>query len=114
VFARAGFVVPFGYLGAPGGYTAVGIAARPTRDATGGLALRCPAERRIATPRVHRTQAVLAACPNEPASVLGGGVLVRWSERGTFVVVTTPGAGEVNQRLVMALADHVHLVEPRR
>jgi hypothetical protein len=114
VFARGGFVVPFGYVGASGGYTAVGIAARPTRAATGGRALRCPAERRIATPSVHRTQAVLAACPSEPASVLGGSVLVRWSERGTFVVVTTPGAGEANQRLVMALADHVHLVEPRR
>jgi hypothetical protein len=114
VFAGDGFVVPFGYAGATGGYTAVEIAARPTRDATGGLALRCPAERRIATPSVHRTQAVLAACPEDPPSILGGSVLVRWSERGTFVVVTTPGAGEVNQRLVMALADHVHLVEPRR
>jgi hypothetical protein len=67
----------------------------------------------VATPSVHRTQAVLAACPNEPASVLGGGVLVRWSERGTSVVVTTPGSGEANQRLVMVLAGHVHLVGPR-
>jgi hypothetical protein len=48
---------------------------------------------------VHRIWAVLAACPEDPPSVLGGGVLVRWSERGTFVVVTMPGSGEVNQRL---------------
>jgi uncharacterized circularly permuted ATP-grasp superfamily protein len=57
---------------------------------------------------------VLAACPKDPPSVLGGRVLVRWSERGTLVVVATPGAGVANQRLVMALADHMHLVGPRR
>jgi hypothetical protein len=56
---------------------------------------------------------VVATQGDEPASVLGGSVLVRWSERGTFVVVTTAGSGEVNQRLVMALADHMRLVEPR-
>jgi hypothetical protein len=114
VFARDGFVVPFGYHGAQGGHTTVGIAAWPTRDGTSRPDLECRAERRIATPSVHRIQAVLAACPEDPPSVLGGRVLVRWSERGTFVVVTTPGSGEVNQRLVMALADHAHLVGPRR
>jgi hypothetical protein len=63
---------------------------------------------------VHRIRAVLAACPHDPPSVLGGSVLVRWSERGTVVVVTTPGAGGVNERLVVTLADHVRLVTPRR
>jgi hypothetical protein len=63
---------------------------------------------------VHGIWATLAACPKDPPSVLGGSVLVRWSEQGTFVVVTTPGSGEANQRLVMALADHVRLVGPRR
>jgi hypothetical protein len=109
VFARDGFVVPFGYHGAPGGHTTVGIAATPAHGGVGRQHLVCPGEHWIATPSVHRTQAVLAACPEDPP-----GVLVRWSERGTFVVVTTPGSGEVNQQLAMALADHVHLVEPRR
>ncbi len=114
VFGLDGFVVPFGYVGALGGYGTLQIVAMPTSDSTGGLTVQCQDERRIAMPTVHRVRAVLAACPQAPVSVLGGSVLVRWSERGTFVVVTTPGAGEVNQRLVMALADHVHLVVPRR
>ena len=63
-------------------------------------------------PTVHRVRAVLAVCPHDPPSVLGGSVLVRWSERGTVVVVTTPGSGAVNQLLVIALADHVRLVGP--
>jgi hypothetical protein len=41
-------------------------------------------------------------------------VLVRWSEVGTVAQVSTLGAGGVNQRLVVTLADHVRLVTPRR
>jgi hypothetical protein len=114
VFAHGGFVVPFGYAGAPGGYATLGIVAMPARGATDRLGLRCPAERRIGTPTVHEIRAVLAACPHDPPSVLGGRVLVRWSERGTVVVVTTPGADAVNQRLIVTLADHVRLVGPGR
>jgi hypothetical protein len=86
----------------------------PARGGAGRLELRCPDERRIATPMVHRIRAVLAACPHDPPSVLGGRLLVRWSERRTVVVVTAPGADAVNQRLVVTLADHVRLVGPRR
>jgi hypothetical protein len=114
VFTRGGFVVPFGYVGAVGGYGTLGILAVPARAWAGRRDLQCPGERWIATPTVHRIWAVLAACPKDPPSVLGGRVLVRWSERGTLVVVSTPGAGEVNQRLVATLADHVHLVTPKR
>jgi hypothetical protein len=114
VFMRGGFVVPFGYVGAVGGYGTLGILAVPARAWAGRPDLQCPGERWIATPTVHRIWAVLAACPQDPPSVLGGSVLVRWSERGTLVVVSTPGAGEVNQRLVATLADRVHLVTPKR
>jgi hypothetical protein len=114
VFTRIENVAPFGYVGAVGGYTSLGIVAMPARGEPDRRGLRCPAERRIATPMVHRIRAVLAACPHDPPSVLGGSVLVRWSERGTVVVVTTPGAGGANQRLVVTLADHVRLVTPRR
>jgi hypothetical protein len=114
VFTRGGFVVPFGYAGAVGGYGTLGIVAMPARGQPGRRSLRCPAERRIGTPTVHRVRAVLAACPEDPPSVLGGSVLLRWSELGTFVQVSTPGAGGVNQRLVATLADHVRLVTPGR
>src|SRR6266511_3747853 len=55
-FLQGGFVVPPGYVGAPGGYGALSIVATPARDATGGLALQCQHERRIATPTMHRTR----------------------------------------------------------
>jgi hypothetical protein len=41
-------------------------------------------------------------------------VLLRWSERGTFIEVSTPGTDVVNQRLVATVADHVQLFTPRR
>jgi hypothetical protein len=113
-FVLDGFVVPFGYVGALGGSGTLGIVAMPTRGTPDQVALRCPSERPIATPTMHRTRAVLAVCPDDAPSILGGGVLVRWSEQGTVVEVTTLGSGEVNQRLVVALADHVGLVGPRR
>ena len=114
VFTRIENVAPFGYVGAVGGYATLGIVAVPARGGPARRGLRCPAERRIGTPAVHRVRAVLAVCPEDPPSVLGGSVLVRWSERGTVVQVSTPGAGVANQRLVATLADHVRLVTPRR
>jgi hypothetical protein len=114
VFTRVENVAPFGYVGAVGGYTSLGIVAMPAPGEPDRRGLRCPAEYRIGMPTVHRVRAVLAVCPHDPPSVLGGSVLVRWSERGTVVVVTTPGSGAVNQLLVIALADHVRLVGPER
>jgi hypothetical protein len=62
---------------------------------------------------VHRIRAVLAACPDQPPSVRGRRLLLRWSEQGTVVVVTTPGSGQ-DQRLILTLAEHVRLVGPGR
>lgn len=113
-FVHGGFVVPLGYVGAPGGSATLGIIAMPTRGTTGRLDLRCPNERRIAMPTVHRIRAVLAACPDQPLSIRGRRLLLRWAEQGTVVAVTTPGSGEDNQRLILTLAEHVRLVGPGR
>lgn len=119
-FLQGGFVVPPGYVGAPGGYSALSIVATPTRDATDWLALQCQHERRIATPTMHRTRSVLAACSDDPQrSAFGGSVLLRWSQQGTVVVVSVldwSDAGrwsDVNQRLAVALAEHLRLVPPK-
>src|SRR6266540_520657 len=72
--------------------------------------VQCQNERRIATPTVHHTPAVLADCPDaqgRPASVL-----LRWSQQGTFVLLSVLGSSDVNQRLVVTLADHLRLVPP--
>ena len=62
------------------------------------------------------TPAVLAACVDDPRGAhfsLGGFVLLRWSQQNTMVTVSVHGHSEVNQRLVVALADQLHLVAPR-
>jgi hypothetical protein len=105
------FVVPFGAVGAPGGYGALSIAATPTHGSAG---LQCPGERLIATPTVQRTRAVLTACQDDAPSVLGGSVRLRWSQHDTVVVVSVPGPSDANQRLVAAVADHLRLVSPTR
>jgi hypothetical protein len=111
-FTLAGFVVPFGYVGTPGmqPYGALGIYAATTAETASRPPLRCLNEHRTATPTVHHTPAVLAVCHDaqEPTSVL-----LRWSQQGTFVVLSVVGSSEVNQRLVVALADHLRLIPPR-
>jgi len=52
----------------------------------------------------------LASCPEGPS----GSVLLCWSEQATFVMAGVLGFSEVNQRLVVVLADHVRLVRPKR
>jgi hypothetical protein len=111
-FILGGFVVPVGYLGVPGmqPYGGLEIWAAPTAVAASRPPVQCLKERRIATPTVHHTPAVLADCPDaqgRPASVL-----LRWSQQGTFVLVGVLGSSEVNQRLVVTLADHLRLVPP--
>jgi hypothetical protein len=71
--------------------------------------VQCLNERRIATPIVHHTPAVLATCHDaqEPASVL-----LRWSQQGIWVLLSVLGSSEVNQRLVVTLAEHLRLVPP--
>jgi hypothetical protein len=81
-FNLDGFVVPFGYIGLPGmqPYGAMAIYAATPAEAASRTPLQCTDERRIATPTVHNTPAVLALCHDaqEPESVL-----LHWSERGT-------------------------------
>jgi hypothetical protein len=103
------FVVPFGAIGAPEGYGVLLIVATPTQRSAG---LQCPSERPIATPTIQRTRAVLTACQEDAPSVLGGSVRLRWSQQDTVVVVSVPGPSDSNQRLVVTVADHLHLVRP--
>jgi hypothetical protein len=105
------FVAPFGAVGAPDGYGALLIAATPTHGSAG---LQCPSERRIATPTIQRTRAVLAACQQDAPWVLGGSLRLRWSQHDTLMAVSVPGPSDSNQRLVIAMADHVRLVSPTR
>ena len=116
------FAVPAGYVGALGGSDTVPrfgvlvVVARPAHDAAGWSALGCRHERQLATPIVQGAPAVLAACLDDPRGAsfsLGGSVLLRWSQQGTLVTVSVRGHSQVNQRLVVALADHLHLVPPR-
>jgi hypothetical protein len=116
------FAVPSGYVGALGGSDTVGrfgvlvVVAVTAQGLAGDPALRCRNERQIATPTVQGTPAVLAACLDDPHGAhfsLGGHVLLRWSQQGTMVTVSVRGHSKVNQRLVVALADQLHLVPPR-
>jgi hypothetical protein len=62
---------------------------------------------------MHQTRAVLATCAEEgQRSSWGGTVLLRWSQRGTLMVVTVYGWSEVNRRLVVEVANHLRLVGP--
>jgi hypothetical protein len=103
------FVAPFGAIGTAGGSGSLLITATPT-SGSGGL--QCPGERPIATPTVQQTRAVLTACQDDAPSVLGGSLRLRWSQHDTVVVVSTPGPSQANQRLVVAVADHLRLVRP--
>jgi hypothetical protein len=65
---------------------------------------------------VQGTPAVLAACLDGPRGAhfsLGGHVLLRWSQQDTLVTISVRGHSKVNQRMVVALADQLHLVPPR-
>jgi hypothetical protein len=110
------FAVPSGYVGATYGSGVLVVVAVTAQGLAGNPALRCRNERQIATPTVQGIPAVLAACVDDPRGAyfsLGGFVLLRWSQQGTLVTVSVHGHSEVNQRLVVALADRLHLVAPR-
>lgn len=108
-FTQDGFVVPTDYHGAPGmqPYGALAVYAAATAETADRLG--CPQERRTGTPTVHRIGAVLADCPGPQ----GPSVLLRWSEQGVFVVLAVLGSSQVNQRLIIVLADHLRLIPPR-
>ncbi|MFL6273032.1 MAG: hypothetical protein ACJ75A_23420 [Actinomycetes bacterium] len=121
VFAHP-FAVPSGYVGALGGsdtverFGALVVVAVTAQGLAGDPALGCRNERQIATPTVQGTPAVLAACVDDPRGAhfsLGGHVLLQWSQQDTLVTISVRGHSKVNQRLVVALADQLHLVPPR-
>jgi len=105
------FVVPFGAVGASGGYGSLLIVATPTQRRAG---LQCPNERPIAMPTIQRIRAVLTACQDDAPWVLGGSLRLRWSQQDTLTVVSMPGPTASNQRLVVAVADHLRLIRPTR
>jgi hypothetical protein len=116
------FAVPAGYVGALGGSDTVErfgvlvVVAVTAQGLAGDPALRCRNERQLATPTVQGTPAVLAACLDDPRGThfsLGGHVLLRWWQQNTMVTISVRGHSKVNQRLVVALADQLHLVPPR-
>jgi hypothetical protein len=116
------FAVPSGYVGALGGsdtverFGALVVVAVTAQGLAGDPALGCRNERQLATPTVQGTPAVLAACLDDPRGAhfsLGGHVLLRWSQQDTLVTISVRGHSKVNQRLVVALADQLHLVPPR-
>jgi hypothetical protein len=116
VFSYQGFVVPFGYAGAPsaGAYGWLLIVTAPAGGAGDRPALPCLDEHPLATLILHGTRAVLADCAVDPQrSFFSGGVLLRWSEAHARVTVSALGHSEVNQRLVAAVAAHLRVVAPR-
>jgi hypothetical protein len=114
LFTQEAFVVPFGYVGAPGGYGGLSVVATPARGTAGPSELRCQNERQIATLTVQGIWGVLTTCSDDPqGSSFGGSVLLRWSQRGTLVAVSVLGHSDVNPRLVVALGNHLLLVQPR-
>ena len=121
VFAHP-FAVPSGYVGALGGsdtverFGALVVVAVTAQGLAGDPALGCRNERQIATPTVQGTPAVLTACLDDPRAAhfsLGGHVLLRWSQQDTLVTISVRGHSKVNQRMVVALTDQLHLVPPR-
>ena len=44
----------------------------------------------------------------------GGGLLLRWRERGTVMVVSVTGNLAAHQRLLLVLAGHLTLLPPKR
>ena len=84
----------------------------PERRSAGGILSWCPAQRPIATPALGGRPAVLATCPAGFQGWSSESILLRWSDRGTFVTVALRGPGEGNQRLALALAGRLRLVPP--
>ena len=111
-----GFLVPPGYLGVeqqPQGHLVImATPRRPNDPRPPNEVLGCYAEHPVATATVHGTRAALLRCPTGSA-LNSGHTLVRWSQRGVDMAVSLHGWSELNQRLVLLLAAHAHLLSPR-
>jgi hypothetical protein len=110
MFLIGGFTVPSGSVVAYqnfGGQLLIAAARRPT-----AYAVSCDGERPLAHTSVRGRRGVVSECPLE--SDPNGGVLVRWRDRGTFLVVSISGRGDLQRRLVLAVAAHLEMVPPGR
>jgi hypothetical protein len=116
VLNDGGFLVPPGYLGVeqqPQGHLVImATPRRPNDPRPPNEVLGCYAEHPVATATVHGTRAALLRCPTGSA-LNSGHTLVRWSQRGVDMAVSLHGWSELNQRLVLLLAAHAHLLSPR-
>ena len=104
-----GFLVPSGYIGAypeQGEWLAVAAAGRPAV-----FAVACVGARPLAGVRVRGRSGGLFACPFE-SGPHGGGLLLRWRERGTVMALSVSGRTDPYRRLALALAAHLELVAP--
>jgi hypothetical protein len=111
-FPMEAYVVPPDSTGAPGSLGALAILATPQRRLADGTLSWCPDQRPVATPALGGHPAVLAACPAGFQGWSAESVLLRWSQRGTFVTLALRGPSERNQRLAVALAGRLRLVPP--
>jgi hypothetical protein len=110
LFEVGGFTVPAGRIVAYqnfGGQLVIAAAKRPT-----AFAVSCDGERPVAQATVRGHPGLVAECPDDSSP--NGGVLVRWRERNTFLVVSISGRGDLHRRLILAVAAHLALVPPGR
>jgi hypothetical protein len=115
VISQADFTGPFGYTGTGDGNGGLFIVAAPAHSVTGQSGLQCRDEYRLATLTVQGTWAALGSCSDDPeSSWFGRSVLLHWWQRDTLVVVSVIGHSDANRRLVVALANHLLFIPPRR
>jgi hypothetical protein len=110
MFQIGGFTVPSGRVVAYqnfGGQLFIAAATRPT-----AFAVSCDGERPVGHAVVRGHRGLVFECPLD--SDPNGGVLVRWRERSTFLVVSISGRGDLQRRLVLAVAAHLAMVPPGR
>lgn len=107
-----GFAVPPGYVGV--GKQPLGHLVIAATRGTPRFPLACPGERTVASVKVGGVPARLLRCPSSALghSLHGGGVLLRWWQRGLVVMVSLQGLSPLNERLVQVLAAHLQLMPP--
>jgi hypothetical protein len=104
-----GFLVPSGYIGAyPEQGERLAVAAAGRRSA---FAVACAGERPLGSARVRGRSGRLVACPFG-SGPHGGGLLLRWRERGAVMALSVSGHADPFPRLALALAAHLELVPP--
>ena len=111
-FPMEAFLVPPGFTGGPGSLGALSILATPDPQAAAGMERWCPDQRPVTAPGLGGRPAQLASCPAGFQGWSAGSVVLRWSQRGTFVTLGLRGASEANRRLLLRLPGTLPLVPP--